>query len=788
MNSLFLLPVNFVRFALLLGFLAVIALAGPSVAQIAAGDGAKSAVGALPDADIKALVDTLEDETARKKLVGQLNALIAARKQLEGQGAKDRRVGSQFIDVVSQRLSEFGDKLVSGTDVFVDIPGAASWVSDQFTNSENRDFWIGMIWKIAAVVAAGLIVLWIVQLLCGRLRRIVEDRESRSMLVRVPLLIARIGVDLLPLLAFAIATYGALPFVHPDKTTSLVALAVVNTILVVHGLISVARTILAPQVDGQRLFPLSEINANYLMLWVKRFARIGVYGYFLAEVSLLLGLSTGGYHTIRVLVGFLIALLFVVLVLQSRANMAKWIGGSAGSGPDTENATASVQVGVLRRRLADIWHVLAIIYVAALFLVWAVNLKGGFALLLKGTLLTIVIVTAAVLLSRAAKQLVERGLGIGEDVRRRFPGLEARADRYLSILYQGVRAVIILLAVFAVLQAWSIDAFGWLASDMGRGLVGSLMTIIFIVVAAVLVWEIFSSAIERYLNRGEEDGGAVGSRARTLLPLLRSALMIVLTILVVLSSLSELGMDIGPLLAGAGILGLAVGFGAQALVKDIITGFFILMEDQIAVGDVVRIGSHGGLVESLTIRTLRLRDVGGNVHIIPFSEVTTVENMTKDFSRYVFDVGVGYREDTDEVVAVLREIGAEMQEDETFRDLILEPLEILGVDQLADSAVVIKARFTTVPIKQWQVGREFNRRMKRRFDELDIEIPYPHQTVYFGEDKTGNAPPARIRMQSQDADTARKQSIAARDETARARADQAIPDSAAEGTEGGDGD
>ena len=314
------------------------------------------------------------------------------------------------------------------------------------------------------------------------------------------------------------------------------------------------------------------------------------------------------------------------------------------------------------------------------------------------------------------------------------------------------------------------------------------MTIIIIVILAVLVWEIFSSGIERYLSRGEEEGAPIGSRARKLLPLLRNALMIALTILVILSSLSELGMDIGPLLAGAGILGLAVGFGAQALVKDIITGFFILMEDQIAVGDVVRIGSHGGLVESLTIRTLRLRDLGGNVHIIPFSEVTTVENMTKEFSRYVFDVGVGYCEDTDEVVEVLREIGAEMQQDDTFKDLIIEPLEILGVDQLADSAVIIKARFTTLPIKQWQVGREFNRRMKKRFDELSIEIPFPHQTVYFGEDKSGLAPPARIRMQPDGSAATGNKPRPTGAEAKRSDADQAIPDTAAVGTEAGDVD
>ncbi len=782
MNSPFLPHARIVPFAFLMFFLAAMVLDGPADAQTDSGVQAESAMGALPDAEIKALVDTLEDKSARKKLIGQLNALLAVRRQVEGKDANDRRVGARFIDEVSERLSNFGDKLVSGSDAFVDFPGAINWVRDQFSNIENRAFWIALIWKIVAVVAAGVIVFWIVNLALGRLRGIIADRQSSSILVRIPLLTARIFVDLLPLLAFGIATYGALPLVHADKTINLVALSVINAILVARGIISIACTVLAPQAEGRRLFPLSDLNANYMSLWVRRFVNIGVYGYFLAQASLLLELPSSGYQTIRLLIGLMIALLLVVLILQNRNNLAKWISGS------TEVESGRAGIGVLRRRLADIWHVLAIIYVTALFLVWAVNLEGGFALIVKGTVFTIIIVTAAVLLSRAMKQLLERGLGIGEDVRRRFPGLEARAGHYLAILHHGVRAVIVALAVFAVLQAWRIDTFGWLATDIGRSIVGSLLTIIVIVILAVLVWEFFSSAIERYLNQSDADGADVSSRARTLLPLLRNALMVTLTILVILSSLSEVGMDIGPLLAGAGILGLAVGFGAQALVKDIITGFFILMEDQIAVGDVVRIGSHGGLVESLTIRTLRLRDVGGNVHIIPFSEVTTVENMTKEFSRYVFDVGVGYSEDTDDVVEVLREIGAEMQQDDSFKDLIIEPLEILGVDQLADSAVVIKARFTTLPIKQWQVGREFNRRMKKRFDQLGIEIPFPHQTVYFGEDRFGQAPAARIRMLSGQPDAGRERASVTRNKTARSGAGQATPDSDAPGTEGGDGD
>jgi small conductance mechanosensitive channel len=209
--------------------------------------------------------------------------------------------------------------------------------------------------------------------------------------------------------------------------------------------------------------------------------------------------------------------------------------------------------------------------------------------------------------------------------------------------------------------------------------------------------------------------------------------------------LSELGMDIGPLLAGAGVVGLAIGFGSQKLVQDVINGVFILFEDSIAVGDVVQVGDHAGVVEALSIRSIRLRDLSGQVHTVPFSAVDTVINMTKDFSYYLLDIGVAYRENTDEVVAVVKDIVEEMREDPNFKDAILEPLDVLGVNAFADSAVVIRARIKTLPSKQWGVGREFNRRMKQRFDERGIEIPFPHTTLYFGEGKDGTAPPMRVR-------------------------------------------
>jgi small conductance mechanosensitive channel len=197
-------------------------------------------------------------------------------------------------------------------------------------------------------------------------------------------------------------------------------------------------------------------------------------------------------------------------------------------------------------------------------------------------------------------------------------------------------------------------------------------------------------------------------------------------------ALREIGFDITPILAGAGVIGLAVGFGAQNLVRDVISGFFILIENQIRVNDVAVINGTGGLVEEINLRTTVLRSQDGVVHVFPNGSITTLSNMTREFSFYVFDIGVAYKEDTDRVAEVLREIAEEMRRDQRFAPVILEPLEVLGVDRFADSAVMVRARIKTQPIQQWNVGREMNRRIKKRFDELGIEIPFPHRSVHIG--------------------------------------------------------
>jgi small-conductance mechanosensitive channel len=292
-------------------------------------------------------------------------------------------------------------------------------------------------------------------------------------------------------------------------------------------------------------------------------------------------------------------------------------------------------------------------------------------------------------------------------------------------------------------------------SELTRQILDWLLTsglrVAAILVVAWIAVRLASSFSSRVLSRVQRNTSDVeqGKRLDTLSSILRYLLMVVIVTVAALMTSREFGMEIGPVLATAGVLGLAVGFGAQSLVKDLISGFFILLYDQVRVGDVVEIAGKGGLVEGITLKMITLRDLAGNVHYVPNGEVTVVTNMTKGYSRYVFDIGVAYREDVDHVIEVVKEVDADLRKDPTFADDILEPIEILGLDAFADSAVIVKARTKTPPIKQWRVAREFNRRLKKRFDELNIEIPFPHVTLYMGADRNGAAPPLRVEQVAQ---------------------------------------
>lgn len=293
------------------------------------------------------------------------------------------------------------------------------------------------------------------------------------------------------------------------------------------------------------------------------------------------------------------------------------------------------------------------------------------------------------------------------------------------------------------------DKFAPKIVDLSVNFAQASLRVVLLVIGAIIAVKLLRAGInklEPYLIRAgeftETVPGAAEKRIKTLTGVLWTIAVVVLWFIVILSSLGQLGIDVGPILAGAGVVGLAVGFGAQNLVRDLVSGFFIILENHIRVGDVAVLNGTAGLVEKISFRTVVLRDLSGIVHVFPNGTIATLSNVTKDWSAYVIDVGVAYKEDTDHVTEIMQKVGDEMKADPKYGSVMLDTIEIFGVDDFADSAVTIKARFRTLPLQQFFIGREYRRRLKKAFDAAGIEIPFPHRTLYMGE----ASPPFQVAM------------------------------------------
>jgi small conductance mechanosensitive channel len=327
------------------------------------------------------------------------------------------------------------------------------------------------------------------------------------------------------------------------------------------------------------------------------------------------------------------------------------------------------------------------------------------------------------------------------------------ADPYETLFVDRPRRIIRLVIFIATAAALALPALRLAGVPMAVGveptaivswLFRSGLRIVIIAIAAYAVIRIGSAATRRF-EREMSAGTGLDvvertKRAQTLGRLLQKTLFILVTGIAGLMVVRELGIDITPVLTGAGIVGLAVGFGAQTLVRDIISGFFLILEDQVRVGDVAVVNGQGGLVEAVNLRTIVLRDEQGAVHVFPNGEVKTLSNMSKDFSFYVITVGVAYEDDPDRVIAAMRDAAATLMDDPDYRPHILEPLEVYGIDAFEPGQVVLKGRIKTVPLKQWMVGRELRKRIAALFRQRGIQVPVPHMIVRSEqrEDKAGD--------------------------------------------------
>ncbi len=544
-----------------------------------------------------------------------------------------------------------------------------------------------------------------------------------TLLKRVPVVVARLLLELIPVLGIVLVGHLIAGSSLGGQTASrLVILAVVDAYAICALLLCVVRMLLSPNSSSLRLFHVHDATARYLMHWSRTLIVIAVFGYAIGEVGMLLGLSDIGHDALEKAIGLVLHICLAIIVIQKRHSVCRRLLAPPG---------ATGLLASLRNRFARVWHWIALFFLIAGWLAWAVEVPNGYAFVIHYFIVTSLLLIGARLVLLVLLGVVDRIMRPGPEAAHLAPGMQARLLVYHPVVTAAVRLTIYLLFVLGLLQLYGLNTFLWLLnSALGLRILSASGGLLVTIVLAFGVWEAINGGVQQHLERLQREAQlAKSARLRTLLPLLRMTLLISIAVVAGLMILSEIGINIAPLLAGAGIIGVAIGFGSQKLVQDLITGIFLLLENAMQVGDVVTVGGLGGVVESLSVRTIRLRSEDGSVYIIPFSSVTTVTNMTRDYSRAVIVAGVAYKEDYDRVVEVLKTITQEMRGETAWKPIILDDLEVWGLDQFGESAVSIKCRIMCTPFGRWSVLREFNRRMKARFDQMGIEIPFPHRKL-----------------------------------------------------------
>jgi small-conductance mechanosensitive channel len=767
-----------------LAALSLLALPPPALAQKPARADTPSppaAVQGISPEQARQALEVLNDPARRAAFAATLNAIVKAQPTQPAAGkpvgatpednaaapqsalpiplAPDS-LGAQVLVSASAVVNRLGTEAVTAFDTIQSLPLLWGWAVVMVTNPTARDLLIDVAWRVALVLACAVAVeyglrrtmrrpiLALESLAPAPPPLVVETEEVEesgldkaeegdieplppkrhkpsawTFLRRVPLVLGRLLLDLVPVVGILVIGHlMAGSRIGGNSVSRLIILAVVDAYALSSALLSVARMLLSPEVHRLRLFHLRDDTATYLMRWTRRLVLIAVIGYAVGEAWLLMGLSDVAHDTFQKAVGLILHTCLAIIVLQRRAAVRNWLRA-----PDDATGTAAM----VRNRLAAAWHWIALFFIAAIWLVWAIELPHGYtailnyfaitAALLIGTRLTLLVLLGAI--DRAARP---RGTVLGLS-----PPVEARLRAYLPLICGSLRLAIYLMCVLGLLQLYGLNTMLWLvASDAGQRILASFGTLVVTIILAFGVWEAVNVGMQQHLERLQREAQmAKSARLRTLLPLLRTTLLVVVAVVAGLMILSEIGINIAPLLAGAGILGVAIGFGSQKLVQDLINGIFLLLENAMQVGDFVTVSGLSGNVEALSVRTIRLRASDGSVHIIPFSGVTSVTNINRGLGNASVTVTVDYAEDTDTVSAELKAIVAGMRAEPTYSALMLSDLQLWGVDKVDGASVTIAGQVVCTDSGRWTVQREFNRRMKKRFQELGIRVYDPTRTI-----------------------------------------------------------
>ncbi|WP_417541559.1 mechanosensitive ion channel domain-containing protein [Methylophaga thalassica] len=736
------------KFLFLLIFTIAVSLPATTMANTAA-QGAQASSGSESQADVyRSLANLIEDPDSRDKLLKELKDLSEnADKQgtetssAEKTKASEKKVDDSFAAAIAEKSQSVVQTMMStlkgswqaltsiwdGTD-----KTTKGWFSDLIT---------------VAIVAAATIASFIVFRLLARIifrstnQFALREHNTHALVIKVTAAIIATVVDIAVVALAWLAGYGvALLGIGQMGEIAVSETLFLNVFLAVELSKVVIRAIFASRNEGLRLLAISTETARY---WSSFFSTIvSLVGYGTLFIVPFLAMSIS--DSLSQLANLFIVLFTVIFALSVIFRNKKTV---------TDQLIATAKHShygvndVTLRVLAKTWHWFATAYFLVLGAGLLVNSEQALPVILFATVKTVVAILVGIGVIALLDMASGYGIRLPHVLNQHLANAEVRLNEQLPRVFKVFKVIVVLLIISTILDAWGIVNLGaWLASPVGMRVITSAISIFFIIAVAMLTWIILASWIEHRLNP-EESGRMPSAREKTLLTIFRNAIAITIIVMTTMIVLSEIGINIGPLIAGAGVMGLAIGFGAQKLVQDVITGIFIQLENAINTGDVVTADGITGVAEKLTIRSLGLRDLSGTFHIIPFSSVGTVSNYMREFAYHVGEYGVAYREDTDEVIVKLREAFAELMSDDDNRSQILtEELEVHGVTALADSSVNVRVRIKTLPGSQWSIGRAYNRLVKRHLDAAGIEIPFPHLTLYFGEDKEGKAPAAPLRM------------------------------------------
>ncbi|MBN9474548.1 MAG: mechanosensitive ion channel [Burkholderiales bacterium] len=704
-----------------------------------------------------ALADLLENPDSRKALIDQLRAHEPATGTKQAGTASDAppahespTLRARLADGTQRFLSSLVSDLGQGA---ADLRAMAEGDGPSMDSSEARalrPLAMSVVTAIVAFVLLRLVALWIYRRIDEWVAGLGWDATASPRAeapVGMPVLYRRAGaiigavvIDALVVLLAAAAAYAAGVRGGPDGVAVDPLVAVfLKAFLAVEITKVLVRTVFSTRYPHLRLLPMSDEMARYWNRWLIVLVMAAGYGTMLVDPVLAAALSPalGRLAALVIMLGVYVYAVGVIWRNRQRVREKLEHSGSR----------RTTFLGTSPRLLARVWHWLGIGYFTVLLVVSQIDPANALPFMVAATLQTLLATGVGSLAIVLLNALLAKPVRVSDELRARLPMLENRLNSYVPATIRFAGWVVRIVVVLLVLDAWrAFNLSRWIASDAGGAAIGVAVNVAIVLLTAALAWTVVASIIEHRLSL-REGGRMPTAREKTLLSLFRNAALIVIVAMTVMVVLSQIGIDVAPLIAGAGVVGLAVGFGAQKLVQDIITGVFIQLENGMNENDVVQVAGVFGTVEKMTIRSVGIRTLDGGYHLVPFSSVDVVSNHMRDFSYHLGEYTIAHRESIDDAMQHMRNAFAELMADEALAPEILEDISIPGVTAVNEKGATIRVLIKTRPGMQWAVQRAYNRLLKQHFSAAGIELPYPHMVVYFGQDKQGEAPPVRVAME-----------------------------------------